>query len=364
MPDRSLPGNRGASFDALLVSIVQSTDDAVIAKDTDAKIISWNPGAEKIYGYTAEEVIGKDVSILVPKEREGEERTILGQILDGKPVDHYETQRVRRDGQLITVSLTVSPLPDVDGNIIGASVIARDISDLKRALELEQANENFKALDALKSQFLAMASHELRTPLTAISGFVETLQTLGDQLSVDDRTNFLTIIGQQTNRLERMVEHLLTLSRVEAGVLKVRPRPVSVPVAIEQAVRDLQASEVAVNCPDDIVALADADHLQQILINYVGNALKYGAAPISIVADRTNRNVEIVVTDHGPGVPKEFVPHLFETFSRGEADSQKVGTGLGLSIVRALVEAQGGEAFYEANRPSGARFGVRLPRVV
>lgn len=233
--------------------------------------------------------------------------------------------------------------------------------ELERAAdELKQANEDLRAADELKSHFVAVTSHELRTPLTSVLGFARTLLKHWDRISDDEKREQIHLIEDQSGRLTRLVEELLTLSKIEAGALEVRPRA----IRIADAVRDVlssfadQANLIEVTVPRKQQVLADPDYLHQILTNYVANALKYGGSPITIDSRIADGNVEILVQDGGKGVPKAFVPRLFERFA--QAGPATGGTGLGLSIVRGLARAQGGEAWYEPGAP-GSCFGVRLP---
>jgi signal transduction histidine kinase len=229
--------------------------------------------------------------------------------------------------------------------------------------DLERYAEKLRRADELKSQFVAMASHELRTPLTAVRGFASTMLHRWEQLDESERFRFVEIIDAQSHRLTRLVDDLLTLSKIESGKLKVERVPVNVSLAIEQAIRELgEESEIPVSGPDELTVLADADHFNQILVNYVGNARRYGEPPFAVKVVADGAWVEITVCDQGPGVPESFRPNLFEPFARAaESRAARDGTGLGLSIVRGLVEAQGGKAWYEPNEPRGSCFKARLP---
>lgn len=248
-----------------------------------------------------------------------------------------------------------------------ASGMERQI--LARSHELQDANEKLRDYAAkmeevtrLKSQFLAMASHELRTPLTAIEGFSSTMLHRWPQFDDDEKLHFVEIIDRQSRRLSHLVADLLTLSEVESGKLRLHLEPVDVSIAIKQAVHALGVEQaVRVSTPGNPVVLADEGHLQQLLINFLSNARKYGRPPIEIDASRSDAWLDISVADHGAGVPEEFVPHLFDSFARAAATQDISGTGLGLTIVRGLVEAQGGSVWYEPNEPEGARFRLRLP---
>jgi signal transduction histidine kinase len=207
------------------------------------------------------------------------------------------------------------------------------------------------------------ASHELRTPLTSVLGFTTTLLNHWDRLADDEKRSHLRIIEAQARRLSRLADELLTMSKIEAGALETRPQPVEVRAAIRQAVSTFaeRAADIKVNAADALRVLTDPDHFQQILTNYLANALRHGGPPVQVQATEKDGVVEVVVRDHGRGVPEAFVPRLFEKFAQA-APAQGQGTGLGLSIVRGLARAQNGEAWYEPAEPSGSRFGVRLPR--
>lgn len=234
--------------------------------------------------------------------------------------------------------------------------------------ELRQANRELKHLDNLKSEFVAMASHELRTPLTSIAGFSSTMLSLWTTLPEKEKYKYVEIIDEQSRRLTRLIEGLLTLSKIESGVLKFNSASVIVKSAIEKAVEDLGAEHVDVECGVTLAVNVELDHLLQIIANYMTNAIKYGAAPYTIEAFPEGEAVRIRVSDQGAGVPNSFVPRLFERFAQADPDHSRStdnvegrGTGLGLSIVRALAEAHGGEAWYEPNTPTGSCFNVRLP---
>ncbi|MCW2962379.1 MAG: histidine kinase, partial [Thermoleophilia bacterium] len=208
-------------------------------------------------------------------------------------------------------------------------------------------------------------SHELRTPLTAISGFASTMTHHWETLPDADKQRFVAIIEEQSERLGRLVSDLLTLSHIESG----RVRPVQSPVDLEPVVRrtleHLGLTDIEVTCDPDIVVLVDEDHIEQILVNLLGNAMTHGAPPVGIEVRQDGARIDITVVDHGVGVPEEFVAELFTRFARGPqaGEQQRGGAGLGLSIVEGLAHAYGGRASYAPNEPRGARFSVRLPAV-
>lgn len=354
--------------------IIERAHSAFVSMDIAGRITEWNPSAERIFGWSRTEVIGRLVAeVLIPPHLRdahagGLERylaTGIGPALDRT----VELEGLHRSGRLFPVALTISPI-ELDGELTFHAFI-QDISDRRlrevererHAVELAEANAQLAAADRLKDQFLAMASHEMRTPLTAIAGFTSTMQEHWSQLAEEQKLDFVSIIDAQAHRMERLVDDLLTLARLESGGLVARPEPVPVAAAVSRTVRELGATGVAIDCPARLTALADPDQLQQILTNYLGNAIKYGAEPFHVSAQDAQDAVEIRVTDHGDGVPDAFVPQLFERFARASSNGEIEGTGLGLSITRGLALAQGGDAWYEPNEPHGACFVVQLPAV-
>lgn len=231
-----------------------------------------------------------------------------------------------------------------------------------QAKELAEANAELQRADALKNQLLMMTAHELRNPLVSIEGFAELL--LDPKAgSAADREDWTGIIAGQSRQILRLVEDLLTFSAATLGSLRLQPAPVPVAQALDRAV-SVAAPGATVHCPDPLAVQADAGRFQQILVNLLTNAVKYGNGDVRVEARESGDWVEIRVSDDGPGVPDAFVPMLFDTFSRaGDRDRPTDGFGLGLAIVRSLTLAHGGQIRYEANLPSGACFVLRLPIV-
>ena len=352
--------------------VIQRAHSAFISMDTRGLIIEWNPSAERIFGWRRDEVMGRLVSdVMIPERYRARHREGLFRFLgtgEGPVLDNtVEIEAMHRDGHEFAIALTISPIV-LDGEHTFHAFI-QDVSERRRheadrerhVVELAQANAQLAMADQLKDQFLAMASHEMRTPLTAIAGFATTMQNMWVELKDEQKREFVGIIGEQTARLQRLVDDLLTLARIESGGLEARAEEITVAKALEQTVRELGVEDVRVECSEQLTARADPDQLQQILTNYLGNAVKYGAEPFALSARRVENNVEIRVADQGMGVPAEFVPSLFERFSRATSTSSIPGTGLGLSITRGLARAQGGDTWYEPNQPRGACFVVELP---
>ena len=224
-------------------------------------------------------------------------------------------------------------------------------------LQLERANE-------LKANFIALAAHELRTPMTTIHGFVTTLHHLGDRLDPEQRDTVRKALIQQTERMARLVEQLLDLSRLDAEAIEIVPERLNVRVQVEEIVRNAAADpdSVEVDVPEDAVATLDRNVLDRVVGNLITNAFRYGTPPVIVRAERTDRHVRITVEDRGIGVSPEFVPDLFERFSRSDGSrATAVGTGLGLAIARSYARAHGGDLIYEDAVPVGARFRLILP---
>lgn len=216
----------------------------------------------------------------------------------------------------------------------------------------------------LRSHFLAMASHELRTPLTTIGGFAATLDDLWTTLPDAEKRKFIDIIRRQADRMNRLVEDIFTITRLEGGDYPVRPHQTRVRPLIDAALAGIDTSGLRVSCPPDASAVADAWCLEEIVRRYVSNAVRHGRRPIEVDVVQREQDVEIHVRDSGDGVPDRFRPYLFTKFFQvpDESVPDPTGTGLGLAVVRGLAEAQGGAAEYAPDH--GADFLVRLPRKV
>ena len=348
-----------------LAALIESADDAIISKTLDGIITSWNKGAQRIFGYTADEVIGKPVTILIPEGHEDEEPAILARLRAGDRIEHYETVRVRKDGRLIHISLTVSPIIGPKGEIVGASKIARDITEQKRLYR--QAEES----SVLKEEFLATVSHELRTPLSAILGWARMLR-LG-QLSQEHTAKALDTIERNARAQAQLVDDLLDVSRIMTGKLRMDVRPSDPNTFIDAAVEAVrpaaEAKGVRVQKVIDTGAISipgDPVRLQQVVWNLLSNAIKFTprGGRVQIRSERVNSHLEIVVSDTGQGISPDFLPHVFDRFRQADQKTsrQHGGMGLGLAIVRHLVELHGGTVSATSDgEGKGATFTVMLP---
>lgn len=355
-----------------LAAIVESSDDAIVSKDLDSIIKSWNSAAEQLFGFTAAEIVGQSVRILIPNDRQLEEDDVLARIRRGDRVDHYETIRRRKDGSLVPVSLTVSPIRRPDGTVIGASKIARDISDRERA---EQERQRLLAMsrDAsrLKDEFLATLSHELRTPLNAIVGYVSLMQA--NLLTGDKLRKAINAISRNATSLTQIVEDVLDVSRIVSGQVRLNLTVVDmasvVRDALETARPAAEAKGVALELdeqPPVSTVMGDPDRLRQVMWNLLSNAVKFTERGGRVVTriEQVGANIHVVVTDTGAGIPAEFLPHVFDRFRQLDAGMARArgGLGLGLSIVKHLIELQGGRVRAEsAGVGTGSSFHIELP---
>jgi PAS domain S-box-containing protein len=355
-----------------LTALIESADDAIISKTLEGIITSWNKGAERIFGYTADEVIGQPVTILIPEGQEDEEPAILARLRAGERIEHYETVRVRKDGTRIAISLTVSPIKGPNGDIIGASKIARDITEQRQARkDLDEAYRQAEESSRLKEEFLATISHELRTPLSAILGWARMLR-LG-QLSKENAAKALDTIERNARAQAQLIDDLLDVSRIVTGKLRMDVRPSDPNSFIDAAVDAVrpaaEAKGVRVQKVIDTGLISipgDPVRLQQVIWNLLSNAIKFTprGGRVQIRSERVNSHLEIVVSDTGQGISPDFLPHVFDRFRQADqkASRQHGGMGLGLAIVRHLVELHGGNVSATSEgEGQGATFTVRLP---
>jgi PAS domain S-box-containing protein len=350
---------------ALLAAIVASSDDAIVSKTLAGKILTWNEGAERLFGYSAAEVIGQPITLLIPAERLDEESTLLERLRRGERIEHFETVRVTKNGRRIDVSLTVSPVRDADGKIIGASKVARDITQRK------EAEAALREADRRKNEFLAILAHELRNPLAPIRNSLHILRmSAGSDPSVDCVSE---IMERQVNHMVRLVDDLLEISRITSGKIELRKEPVELAAIVRGAVETSRPliedahHRLAVAIPPELLTLeADAVRLTQVIANLLNNAAKYTDAggQIWLTVRRDGESVAISVRDTGTGIPAEMLPYVFDLFTQVNRsfDRAQGGLGIGLALVKNLVEMHGGSVQAHSEGPGkGSEFVVRLP---
>jgi PAS domain S-box-containing protein len=359
------------SSDALLAAIVGSSDDAIISKDLNGIVTSWNHGASRIFGYDASEMVGQSILRVIPPDRQDEEPGILQRLKNGERIDHFETVRVRKDGSSVDVSLTISPVRSPDGTIVGASKIARDITQQKLAMrKLAEANEQLARADRMKVEFISTISHELRTPLTSIVGWI---QMLKEDANAEDLQQGLEVIERNVRVQSQLINDLLDMSRIETGKMALDLQRLDLPAAITAAIDAVrpaaEAKEIRLTSAFGIVngiVMGDRNRMQQIVWNLLSNAVKFTprAGRIHVTVERVNSHVEVAVTDTGAGIAPEFLRRIFERFTQADSTTTRKhgGLGIGLSIAKHLVELHGGTiAAKSGGIGHGATFCIQLP---
>lgn len=357
-----------AAFEqAQLAAIVASSDDAILSKGLDGVIQSWNPGAERVYGYKAHEVVGQHVSMLFPEHLQDEASMILARIARGERVESYETVRVRKDGTFFDVSVTVSPLKTDDGHIVGASAIARDITDRKRA------EKRLSDADRQKDQFLAMLGHELRNPLAAIRSATELLKL--KHTSDATTLRIIDVLYRQTHHMAHLLDGLLDVSRIIRNKIDLQFQAVNFAKVVREVVEDHAARtrpesvQVQADLGEEPIWLnGDPVRLAQIVDNLVGNAVKFTRPTGSVFLTLEREAAQLVfrVRDTGRGISPELLPHVFDVFRQATQTLDRTvgGLGLGLALVKLLTDLHHGSVEARSDGPDrGAEFIVRLPTI-
>jgi len=344
----------------MLAAIVESTDDAIVSKSLTGMVTSWNRAAARLFGYTSEEMVGSSILRIVPPELHEDEYRILGRIRAGERIEHYDTVRMAKDGRRLDVSLTISPLRDGTGNIVGASKIARDVTAQREA-------------ERRKDEFLAILAHELRNPLAPVRYAIAMLRQPG--VGEEQRRRSEAILERQTEHMARLLDDLLDVSRIATGkvdlkkaVVELHPIAESAVEAVRMLMQERQ-HELRVSLAKEPMWLdADPVRITQILINLLTNAAKYTnpGGRIELAARREGDEAVLCVKDNGIGFAPEVKSRLFTLFTQIEAVMNRSagGLGIGLALVREFVERHGGHVEARSAGPGqGSEFVVRLPCV-
>lgn len=352
---------------AVLAAIVETSDDAIVSKTLEGIITSWNKAAERMFGYTEQEAVGRHITLIIPPERLEEETYIIGEIIKGNRIDHFHTIRQAKDGQLIPISVSVSPITDETGTIIGASKIARDISE-QLALQAERARhyEEVKALNARKDEFIGLASHELKTPLTSIGGYLDILSRM---VSDEKGLLFLQKTKQQVKKLSALVSDLLDVSKIESGKLSFSVELFDIRRVLEDAIELMSYSSKQHSfnltvASEELFIEGDPHRIEQVLINLLTNAIRYspGANRVDITLSAEGGSALVGVRDYGVGIPEDKLEEIFSRFYRvDETKNHASGLGLGLYLSQQIVDRHGGKIWAESKSGEGSTFWVRLP---
>jgi PAS domain S-box-containing protein len=364
-----------------LAAIIESSQDGIIGLDVNCNVTSWNRGAERLYGYAADEMIGNSISKLSPSDRLDEEPVLMARIIAGERVEHYETKRQTKNGTVIDVSLTWSPIQGAQGEIIGASKIARDVTERIRMqnervqlLESERAaRTEAERATRLRDEFLAIVSHELRTPLNGIMGWAQLLK----RSMISNDPNVLAeaaeAIERGTRSQAQLIDDLLDMNRIMTGKLHLDIRSVQLAAVIESALSTLKPAAEAkgirlqTTLATNVAPIrGDPTRLQQVIWNLISNAVKFTpkGGKIQVLLERINSHIEISVGDTGIGIKPDFLPHVFERFRQADSSTSRRhgGLGLGLAIAKQIVELHGGSISAESRgEGQGSTFHVSLP---
>lgn len=334
---------------ALLAALVDSTDDAIISKDLSGTILTWNGAAAQMFGYSAEEIVGRDVRCLIPEHLQHEEETILEKIRQGERISHYETVRLKKSGEPIDVSITISPLVDAEGKIIGASKIAREITERKRLEKQLIQSEKLAAT----GRMAATVAHEINNPLDSVLNLLFMARKSG---SLVEARTYLSTAESELERVAQIARQTLGYYRDDAT-----PAGVIVQDVIEHVLRvyqgKLTSAQIAAECrfEDRAQLLASRSELIQIISNIVANAIdampKGGVLRIATKRTLLPDGVQIELTDNGSGIREDHIEKVFEPFFTTKGDT---GTGIGLWVVKQLVEKRGGEVTVSSNTETGS----------
>jgi len=344
-----------------LAAIVRDADEPIIAKKLDGTITSWNHAAEQLYGYSAKEAVGKSIKMIVPQDRYAEIDNLLKVMEEGGTLEHYQTVRMKKNGSLVDVSISSSPIRDTAGKIVGVSVISLNITKEK---EIDQA----------KTEFVSLASHQLRTPLSTIGWYTEMLLA-GDAGKLNQgQKKYLGEVYRGNQRMVELVNALLSVSRLELGTFTVEPEPIDL-VKLTRSVVDEQKSQIkekkikltssfGKNLP---ILQADQKLLRMVFQNLLSNAVKYtpakGKIGLSLSLQDDDKAVLFKIADTGYGIPKNQYDRIFTKLFRADnvRDKDTEGTGLGLYIVKSIMEHSGGKVWFESKENEGSTFYVTLP---
>ena len=370
-----LEQQRAEETRAFLASLVQSSDDSIVGTTLDGVIVSWNRGSERLWGYTAAEAIGRHITIVFLPDRKPDFRAGIEKVERDEHIERFESVRVRKDGAHIHVSVILSPIKDGRGRLLGVSAIYSDITDQKHAQqELLRAKEAAEAANRAKSQFLANMSHEIRTPMNGILGMTEAV--LDSPLDPEQR-DYLTTAKTSGEALLTVINDILDFSKIEAGMLNLEVTEFQLRECVEETVKLLALSarqkgldlfcELRGTVPE--LVRGDSLRIRQVLMNLVGNAVKFtarGQVLVSVDASNTGASaceLHFAVRDTGIGISQDKQRVIFEPFKQadGSTTRQYGGTGLGLTISKRLVEMMGGRIWFESEPHRGSTFFFTIP---
>jgi PAS domain S-box-containing protein len=352
---------------SVLSAIVNSSDDAIISKTLDGIITSWNPAATRMFGYKETEAIGKHISLIIPADRLEEETMIIENIRRGKKIDHFETERLAKNGSRIHLSLTISPVKNSRGKIVGASKIARDISlRIENEKQQQLYTEQLQELIRYKDEFMAMASHELKTPLTVILANLQILQLMMEK---DPNVNFVNKTVKQALKLSDLIAKLINVSKIQSGKMELNLSVFNMNILIKEVTEAVQQTTqnhhlIYKGYRGKSFVNADRQKIEQVMINLLGNAIKYTPqeGDINIKLQKKGTNLIVSVEDQGVGIPERDLENIFQRFYRvSGVPSSYSGSGIGLYISSEIIKMHYGKIWAESNMGTGSVFYFSIP---
>ncbi len=344
---------------AVLKSIIENSDDAIVSKDLNSVVTSWNNAAERIFGYNAEDMIGQSIMKIIPLDRHDEEPHILSQLSQGIRVDHFETERLRKDGTLINVSLTISPIKDSSGNVIGLSKIARDIPD-KKLIEVK------------KNELIGFVSHKLKTPLISLRSYIQVALHSAKKTGMDFISQALSRAELQTKKMENMISDFLSISKFEDGQMKIEHRPFDMVKTIQENLEDARIASakhvLEYIGTDEALVNGDQEKLSLVLTNLISNAQKYSpnGGKITINCAPKDQHYQISVSDEGMGISMADQKLMFGKFFRVNSEQTKFisGFGIGLYLASTIISLHGSNITVKSELGKGATFSFQLAATV
>lgn len=350
-----------------LASIIESSDDAVVSKDLNGIVTSWNESASKLFGYSADEIVGRSIKMLIPPEKHSEEDEILAKISKGQQVRHYEAKRLHKSGRIIKISITISPLKNMKGEVIGASKIARDVTEqVAIRKELRQYTRELELMNKQKDEFMSLASHELKTPLTSAKAYIQLLMRMvGPEHSGH---NFIARAILSINRLENLINDLLDVSKIKEGKLTYNAETVRFNEVIANSIENVQqlttSHTIVLLETEDVYIKGDRIRLEQVLNNFLTNAVKYSpdAKHVEVSSSVNEDRLIVSVKDFGIGIPEESIKRLTERYYRLDNSSMRFpGLGIGLFVASEILKRHEGRMWIESVVGEGSTFFFDLP---
>jgi len=346
----------------LLVETVK--DYAIFLLDPSGNVVSWNAGAQRIKGYTADEIIGKHFSTFYPPHEALSDKP-ANELRIAVATGRYEEEgwRIRKDGTRFWASVVITALHEPDGTLVGFAKVTRDLTERKKAEEERTALAAATEAIRLRDEFISIAAHELRTPMTSAKIAAQLLRRSFGSSATDAQRRSVEAIDRQMSRLGHLVAQLLDVVRIEAGVVQPERTETDLVELVHGEIdqwRALTEREIVLSAPTTLIARIDPIRIGQVLTNLIENALKYGGeGSIEVGISRSPKSANVTVRDHGPGVDPKDRAKLFERFY--QAHPGRSGMGLGLYITRQIVELHGGRIYAEFPDDGGTRFVVSLP---